>query len=67
MQFLDLTILSFIFEIMLYNATNIKTIFDKKKTLEGLLIKKSKIIVSNYRASASAIGTDIGSKMAYLF
>ena len=34
---------------MLYNATNIKTIFDKKKTLEGLLIKKSKIIVSNYR------------------
>ena len=50
MQFLDLTILSFIFEIMLYNATNIKTIFDKKKTLEGLLIKKSKIIVSNYRA-----------------
>ena len=35
---------------MLYNATNIKTIFDKKKTLEGLLIKKTKIIVSNYRA-----------------
>lgn len=32
-----------------YNAINIKTIFDKKKTLEGLLIKKSKIIVSNYR------------------
>ena len=26
---------------MLYNATNIKTIFDKKKTLEGLLSKKS--------------------------
>ena len=36
---------------MLYNATNIKTIFDKKKTLECLLIKKSKIIVSNYRAT----------------
>lgn len=26
---------------MLYNATNIKIIFDKKKTLEGLLSKKT--------------------------
>ncbi|MBP3202637.1 MAG: hypothetical protein J6M31_03415, partial [Bacteroidales bacterium] len=38
---LDLTILSFIFVTMLYNATNIRNIIDKKKTLEGLLSKKS--------------------------
>ena len=46
---------------MLYNATNIKTIFDKKKTLEGLLIKKSKIIMSNYRENCY----DYGGKEQY--
>ncbi|MBR1699080.1 MAG: hypothetical protein IJ714_04770, partial [Bacteroidales bacterium] len=39
-QFLDLTILSFIFVTMLYNATNIRKIIDKKKDPGGPSIKK---------------------------